>query len=351
MALQTPLPGKPVTYDTRNLKRPKKDGVQTIYGKPPSIFPAPAPRPIQPQTTPLPIGWNLPTAQKPQPAAPVSPTPSAATPAMPPAVRTPAAMQQTGLNPAPMPAMDAPAQLAASLPFVQEQAAKKTAFETALNSPTAQANRMKFTGRPEPIAQQQALAAAAAQKPASPATQSAGPAGDFGQPGATGSPAGTPAATPAPAAKPTTQAQKFQRGLELQRQRNMQNLPVQRPASDFAEEIPFGRGMNGEPALSERPFGMSMNGEVNQTALLNSLTRKRSPATPAATPAATAPLLPRPKLGASEDMINSRLSRASGRMTGRRRNKFSDGPYRGRTVEDAARMMDQEANAMSQYQQ
>jgi hypothetical protein len=211
--------------------------------------------------------------------------------------------------PAAAPQMSAPQGVSASLPFVKDAAAREQRYQAAVNSPTAQANRMKFTGRPEPIAQQQALAAAAPQKPASPATQSAGPAGDFGPPGA----AGSPAATPAPATKPTL-------GID--------------------PNTPFGRGMNGDPALSERPFGMSMNGEVNPTALQNSLSRKQGPA----------PLLPRPKLGATEDMINSRLARASGRMTGRRRNKFADGPYRGKTAEDAARMLDEEADAMSQYQ-
>lgn len=299
MALPTPIPGKPVAYDARNIRRPKDS---RTYSRPKSIFTAPAPRPVAAATTPQPIGWNRPAAQTPLPAAPAMTPPKPPAPALP-------AMSDVTPPPAAAPQMSAPAGMADSLPFVKDAAAREQRYQAAVNSPTAQANRMKFTGRPEPIAQQQALAAAAAQKPASPATQSAGTAGDFGPSGAAGSPAGATA----PAAKPTL-------GID--------------------PNTPFGRGMNGEPALSERPFGMSMNGEVNPTALQNSISRKQGPA----------PLLPRPKLGATEGMINARFSRTSGRMTGRRRNKFADGPYRGKTAEDAARMLDEEADAMSQYQ-
>ena len=115
--------------------------------------------------------------------------------------------------------------------------------------------------------------------------------------------------------------------------------------------------MNGEPALSERPFGMSMNGEVNQTALGNSLSRLDQTANSdgfqpdgqiqnAVLPDKS-PMLPRPKPGAPDAMLNDRLRTTSGRMTGRLRNKFADGPYRGRTPQSVESQLNEEADAMN----
>lgn len=146
---------------------------------------------------------------------------------------------------------------------------KEAAFQKALNSPTAQANRLKATGSTDTIAQQSRPGWQGGHSYGKGVQKPAAPVGVAGAPGAPGPQMRKPAAAT--------------------------------PSLPGATRPPIGRGMDGRPALSETAFGTGMNGEPNPIAAGYS----RPGAKPAAAPGAFAstggvPVAPGNPLGMPE---------------------------------------------------